>query len=84
MEFYKTKDIYLASTLLSLDFHIEKTTKEGGRTFFYFRLEREPFILGDNFSIDKAVKQYWDKTLEVSPLTLFNAFKELKNRIYNQ
>lgn len=84
MEIYKTKDIYLASTLLALEFPIDKTTKEGNQTFFHFRIKREPFIVGDSFTIDKAIKAYWDKTIKINPLSLFNAFKELKNRIYNQ
>lgn len=84
MELYKTKDIYLASTLLALEFPIRKTSKEGTQTFFHFGIEREPFIVGDDFTIDKAVKAYWNKTIQLTPINLFSSFKELKNRIFNQ
>lgn len=81
---FKTTDIYLAATLLAVSFPIRKTSNVDGKVTFFFGYEREPMIGGDNWTIDYAVKAYWDKTLEISPLILFNAFKELKNRIYNQ
>lgn len=84
MKLYKTKDIYLASTLLAMEFPIEKTERENDRIFFFFRTEREPLIAGDTFTIDKAIKAYWDRSIEIAPLQLFGSFKELKNRIYSQ
>lgn len=84
MKTYKTKDIYLAATLLAFEFPIKEVSNEENKTFFHFGIEREPLIGGDNWTIDKAVKAYWDKSITIEPLTLFNAFKELKNRIYNQ
>lgn len=81
---FKTSDIYLASSLVSWSFPIIKTTKDDSKVFFHFGTERVPMIGGDGWTIDKAVKAYWDKSLELPPLDIFNSFKELKNRIYNQ
>jgi hypothetical protein len=83
-KYYKTSDIYLAAFLLSESFPIKKITSESSKKYFHFSIVREPLIVGDLWTIDKAVKSYWDKSVAVKPLDIFNAFKELKNRIFNQ
>jgi len=71
---FKTKDIYLASTLVALGFKYFLTKKE--KQFFFSFEDNEEEML------HVEIANYWDKNLEIDAITLFNAFKELKSRMY--
>lgn len=79
MENFKTKDTYLASTLRCLGYHLDTIEKDGKNYVFVF----DPSVFPVEGNIEEDVAAYWNHGLRVDPLTLFTAFKELKNRMYN-
>lgn len=82
MNEYSTKDIYLATTLLALDFPLLRIDKDNKIFYFIFGNERTPHIIGDTLTPEKVVEAYWIDGVDISPKKLFTAFKEIKNRMY--
>jgi len=74
---YKTKDIYLAATLITRGFKQYYIQRNGRQCYFIFDQdgERNPQVEADN---------YWMGNLLVDPKELFNSYKELKNRMFNE
>jgi hypothetical protein len=81
---YKTKDVYIASTLIARGLKQYRIERNGRQCFFIFSPEIEDTPTG--FSpvtfLEMEIEQYWSGNLLVDPKELFNAFKELKNRMY--
>jgi len=76
--YIKTSDLNLAATLLCLGFPIpaiDYIDLNSKKMEFYF--DKEP-------SVEKAMKDYWNKNLKVEPLELFNARREILTRIKNE
>lgn len=72
---YSTKDVYLASTIIA----------SGFRLLDIVRNERQcTFIFESTADLENVVADYWSGNLRTDPKFLFNAFKELKNRMYNE
>lgn len=84
MKYFRTQDIYIASTLLTLDFPIVKLEKEGNIFYFIFKKERELLIVGDNLTPEKVAEAYWTNGVKVEPNKLFNSFKHLKGMMYRR
>lgn len=74
MEEFSTKDIYLASFLLATGYKRYSLRKEGRIAWFDFESDDDKMRL--------HIDEYWASNCLVDPKELFNAFKELKNRIY--
>lgn len=74
---YSTRDIYLASSLIASNFNLLSIEKTGKLFIFLF----DSNIPSD---IHLTINDYWNGKLIVSAKNLFNAFKELKNRMYNE
>lgn len=72
---YSTKDIYLASTIIAIDIPLLDLVKNEKQFTFIFAKTKD---------LDVVVFDYWGGVLSVEPKRLFNAFKELKNRMYNE
>lgn len=81
---YKTKDVYIASMLIARGYKQYRIERNGRQCFFIFYPEKED--VPDSFNpvsfLEDEVNQYWNGNLLVDPKELFNAFKELKNRMY--
>ena len=78
MDTFSTKDIYLASSLIAVghtSYTIEKKDKIALFTF-------KPMDTPEETALGVDVDKYWQGNLSVDPKSLFNCFKELKNRIY--
>jgi hypothetical protein len=73
----RTKDLYIASYLLATGekYYIEK---DGEIIYFIFENDKAP--TENIYSIQEA--QYWDDNALVSPKSLFNAYKELRSRVF--
>ena len=71
---YRTKCQFLASTLYSFGFVLESTEWEDGVCFFCFQ---------DGDKCKKVAQQYFSGGLKVEPRILFNAFRDVKNIIFN-
>jgi hypothetical protein len=71
---FTTYDLNLATTLHSLGCQIEKIERKGNKGLFYFK--ESQFL--DNYLDD----YFKDRTL-VSPQSLFNSLKFIKNRLYS-
>lgn len=81
---YKTKDVYLASTLITLGFNHYRIERNGRQCFFIFTdSSTHPDGLGLIDYIEVKVDEYWSGNLKLDPKELFNSFKELKNRMFN-
>lgn len=74
MEQFSTKDIYLASFLLASGYKRYSLRREGRIAWFDFE--------DDDNKLKLDVDEYWSSNCLVDPKELFNSFKELKNRIY--
>lgn len=81
---YKTKDVYIASTLIALGFCNYKIERNGRQCFFVFKDGDidHPDGLGIIDYIEIQVEKYWNNSLLIDPKSLFNAFKELKTRMF--
>jgi len=82
---YKTKDVYLAATLLSIGYKDYRIERNGKQCFFIFDYQEEN--LDNNISktgLEVTVDEYWQGSLIVDPKLLFNSFRELKNRMYGE
>lgn len=71
---FKTKDFYLASTLVMLGNTIQQHTKEDLKTVFYFE---------DSEMLQKQVQDYFYDRLRVSPHQFQTAIKTIKSIIYS-
>lgn len=79
--FYKTTDIYIASSLMAYGVELNSLVKNGKQYIFCLRwLKGEPG--GSDWDIEMLIAQYWSGTLKVSAKALWNAYKELKNRMF--
>lgn len=74
-DLYVTKDIYLASSLIASGFPLKDITKNEKQFSFLFLLSKD---------LEHATYEYWEGVLQTSAKDLFTAFKDLKNRMYNQ
>jgi len=72
---FSTKDIYLASTLISIGYLYFLQKKETQFTFYFQDDETK--------SIDSTVDKYWNGNLICDPKKAFDSFKELKTRIFS-
>lgn len=81
---YKTKDVYIASTLIAIGFNNYKIERNGRQCFFIFSSDNtdHPDGLGPIDYLEIQVEKYWNGSLLVDPKSLFNAFKELKTRMF--
>lgn len=71
IDYFKTTDLNLASTLLSLGFPIDGIyLKNSSRGEYEFYLKNTP-------ELEQNISAYWQKTLLASPLDIFSARKEL-------
>jgi hypothetical protein len=73
--FYKSKDVYIASTLQALGGRMDSTEWVNGECYFIF--ENEAFCL-------EIQKKYYTHDLKVDPSLLFSAFKDIKSIIFNR
>ena len=71
---FKTKDFYLAATLVMLGNTIRQHTKEDLKTVFYFE---------DSEMLQKQVQDYFYDRLRVSPHQYQTAIKTIKSIIYS-
>lgn len=70
----RVRDLGLAAALASSGFEVWNTDRdESGRAFFVFLHSAD---------LDRAVKHYWDDTLNVKARKYFDNTKMLKSRIY--
>jgi hypothetical protein len=80
-KFFSTRDIYLASTLITLKFPLKSVDyqQEGinNRLTGYFNFEDTPEIHG-------AEQKYWDRSLVVEPLLFVTNLKGLKAQVVGQ
>jgi len=81
---YKTKDIYLASTLLCLGYSIDELQKEevDGKTTFYFIFSDPNIDKNGHNKIREDVDRYWKNEVMVEARSLYTAFREIKDRMY--
>jgi len=80
---YRTKDVYLASTLLALGYSEYRIERNGKQCFFIFDYD-DKGISNDisKTGLEVTVDEYWTGNLEIDPKKLFNSFRELKTRMY--
>lgn len=71
---YSTRDIYLASSLITYGFKQYSLEKQGKDFYFLFYDHPEEII--------KVADCFWQDKLTLPALALYNNFKMLKNRIY--
>jgi hypothetical protein len=71
---FKTKDFYLASTLLMSGCKIKYHEKEGNKTIFYFADSEELRVLVDDYFYDR---------IRVSPHLFQSSIKTLKALMYD-
>lgn len=81
---YKTKDVYIASTLITLGYTKYQIERNGKQCFFIFIIDNEdaPEGFGPIDILEEDVEKYWNNALSVDPKRLFNSFKELKTRMF--
>jgi len=73
LPFYRTKDQYIATTLYAFGMKLDTTEWDNGVCYFLF----------ENFKkCEEIVKKYFSHELKISPITLFNAFKDIKSILY--
>jgi hypothetical protein len=71
---YKTSDIYLASTLLTLGYTLETVDKSERKAMFVF---------GDTEGLRNDVKEYNARRIALVPQDLFYSMRTLKEQLYN-
>jgi len=74
-EVYKTKDIFIASTLFAAEVRLVSTEWLNGECFFCFE---------DKGKSEDIAKKYFANDLKVSPRKLFNCFKDIKSILFNK
>lgn len=73
-EFFETTDISLATTIYYFGAKIESIERADP--------SRAVFIFPRNKELDALIQGFWSHSLQVDPLTYFNALKEVKTRLY--
>jgi len=73
--YYKTKDFYLASTLIYKQYEIKKHESENGNTIFYFE---------DTPELRQTVQDYFYDRITISPHQFQMAVKTAKSILYAQ
>lgn len=80
---YITKDIYLAATLSSLGYILLEITQEG--TTFFFHFDNSTTLPNSSIpEVEFEAEQYWINNLLADPKKLFESFKNIKARMYDQ
>ncbi|MFH1533332.1 MAG: hypothetical protein ABID64_00150 [Nitrospirota bacterium] len=74
-KFFETYDIFLSSTLVSLDFSLYRLDRKGGK--------RVKFLFERKEGLDEAIQGFWGRRLNIEPQILFASLKMLKSRIYS-
>ena len=72
---YKTSDLNLATTLLTLGCELEELDRSNPR--------RIQFCFLNNRNIDELAGDFWSGYLSVEPQAFCSQMKILKNRLYN-
>lgn len=70
---YRTKDFYLASTLIYQQFEIQDHEKEDGKTIFFF---------ADTPDLRETVQRYFHDSISVTPFQYQIAIKKAKSIIF--
>lgn len=77
---YSTRDIYLASTLVTLGHYVNSVDYQiegdNNRPVGYFGFENNP-------ELEKAVQDYWQGNLVVEPRTFITNLKGLRSQVSN-
>lgn len=73
MQYFKSKDFYLASTLIHEGFEIEDHEKEDGKTIFFF---------ADTPDLRETVQRYFHDNISVTPFQYQIAIKKAKSIIF--
>jgi len=73
MQYFKSKDFYLASTLIYEGYEIEDFEKDDGKTIFFF---------ADTPALRETVQQYFHDEIYVTPFRYQTAIKQAKAIIY--
>lgn len=74
-DYYSTSDLNLSSTLVALGFSPDSVERSNRNKVCFLFKPSEP--------LSKTIESYWNDSLKISPIKLFNAQKLLKNRIYS-
>ena len=77
---YRTTDIYIASYLLASGFERYRIEKSGSQSIFVFEDNDAPI----KHIFELEVDEYYANNVSLPPKKLFNAYKELKSRIFNK
>lgn len=72
---YKTSDIYLATTLVTMGFPVLRLDRSNEK--------RQEFCFEESMQLLQTVDLFWEDGLKVTPQKLLTNLKSLKNRIYN-
>lgn len=73
---FSTADFNLAATLVALGLHLINMDETNPKRFkFIFRTQK---------NLNQLIESYWNDTCMVSSLSLFNAQKVLKGRIFGE
>lgn len=73
--YFTTYDLNLSAVLTAKGFSLQKTEKKpSGKALFSF---------SDTPKLHAVIDQYWKDQLKLSPQTLFNCLKAIKNRLYS-
>ncbi len=72
---YKTKDIFIASTLFAQGVKLISTDWVNGECFFCF---------ADAEKSEEVARKYFADEIKISPRTLFNSFKDIKSILFNR
>lgn len=75
MDMYKTKDLFIASTIYALGEKLAFSEWEDGKCFLYFENKKNCENLSDKF---------FSGDLKVDPRVLFDAFKTIKAIIFSK
>lgn len=77
---YETTDIYISSTLIAYGYQVGvKRVANTNKAIFTVEVQNTEGLL----EVQEIANQYWQKTLSVDPCTLFGAYKQLKEMIFN-
>lgn len=72
---YKTSDMCLAGTLITLGYIVEDIDRSNRKVIFSFQ---------ETPKLKKDIDRYWRDEILVEPIAFSNALKNLKTRIYDQ
>jgi hypothetical protein len=74
VEFFKSSDLSLISTLQIYGYQIEAMDRSNeGKIIFLIKRDKE---------LDDLIQAFWSRSLRVCPLTYFESLKATKARIY--